>query len=259
MYSFRYQDSEGTRPSLYLKCVIAGPTLLVQWTVSSHHNATERSSTAHLLELSIAQYTTDVSTIPLAYQNMDDFSKKMNETLGKDLDVMSSTEKHETPTVSTATQQQQPEGQSPQQQPYYAGYTPHPQYEDRLPPGILPSSVGYDDVVPPGFRPPGYLGGESSLMEGPPRRGGGMHVGPGHPIFGPGKFGEGVGVLPGSGGHHGPTPGLPPGARWDPIGPPGTRGFRPGDYQQRGDPSKPHPDVMQPGPGKGTDWDSFYG
>lgn len=66
----------------------------------------------------------------------------------------------------------------------------------------------------------------TGLMEpGPLRGGGGMHVGPGDPIFGPGRMGGGLGGPPG----HGPgMPGLPPGARWDPIAPPGMRGFHPG-------------------------------
>ena len=168
----------------------------------------------------------------------------------------------------------------------------------------------------------------TGLMEpGPLRGGGGMHVGPGDPIFGPGRMGGGVGGPPG----HGPgMPGLPPGARWDPIAPPGMRGFHPGqglwrpqglwgrlvaqatsnavslrraaaswqrpscgfvlllpenatlpnqpcapppnqpprcyvscslhladDYQQQ--PGRVHPDMAQPGPGRGTDFDQMFG
>lgn len=176
-------------------------------------------------------------------------------------------------------------------------------------------------------------------MEGPPRRGGGMHVGPGHPMFGPGRMGGGVGGPPGHGGL------LPPGARYDPINPPGEAamkavkessevggfalclwtqarrrgvravqgrlegwcatgwcqrgrafvgrrspaphrrlrpktvfrcvwrcrsrlpghtpaaglpGFHPGDFVPPG-PSHPHPDIMQPGPGRGTDFDDMFG
>lgn len=120
------------------------------------------------------------------------------------------------------------------------GYTPA---------GIPAYAVGYEDVVPAGFHAPGI--GTVPILPGGPGRGGGMQVGPGHPMFGRGKLGGGVGMPP----EH---PGLPPGARWDPIGPPGTRGFHPDDFQHR-DPSRPHPDMMQPGPGRGTDWDSFFG
>lgn len=152
-----------------------------------------------------------------------------------------------------------------------------------------------------------------------------MLVGPGDPIFGPGRMGGGVGGPPG----HAPgMGGLPPGARWDPIAPPGMRGFHPGerkgywrlvlacesvhrhwawmavccklrlhwqaclrpcgwlgsmllrcaravcdyladlaaccvppcaadDYQQA--PGRVHPDMAQPGPGRGTDFDEMFG
>lgn len=152
-----------------------------------------------------------------------------------------------------------------------------------------------------------------------------MLVGPGDPIFGPGRMGGGVGGPPG----HAPgMGGLPPGARWDPIAPPGMRGFHPGerkghwwlllvglcvstghgwqfactlrlphgrqaclrpcgsggccccvhglcatlwltwllgcvppcaadDYQQP--PGRVHPDMAQPGPGRGTDFDEMFG
>jgi len=79
---------------------------------------------------------------------------------------------------------------------------------------------------------------------------GGMMVGPHHPIFGRGR------LDPPSGreGH------LPPGARWDPIGPPGTQGFFPGDFERRNQanrdvhPDMVHPDIMQPGRSQPPDW-----
>ena len=171
--------------------------------------------------------------------------------------------------------------------------------DERHPRGYpgMPLGVGAQDVVPPGFRPPGYAPGPgpfpgarwvgrrkgwragtpvgaerrvlsrplphlpAGLMEGPPRRGGGMHVGPGDPMFGPGRLGGPLG-----GGGVGPGGGvLPPGARWDPIAPPGMRGFRPEDFQHPdlGQlPSQPpvHPDIMQPGPrGPGSDPDYMFG
>jgi hypothetical protein len=76
--------------------------------------------------------------------------------------------------------------------------------------------AGGADVVPPGMRPPGapdipgapgFLGGGGSPGVG----GGGMHVGPDDPLFA-GRMGVGRGRAGGL---------VPPGARWDPIGPPG--------------------------------------
>lgn len=74
---------------------------------------------------------------------------------------------------------------------------------------------------------------------------GGMMVGPHHPIFGRGR-------LEPPEGHEG---NLPPGARWDPIGPPGTQGFFPGDFQRRTQTTRDvHPDIMQPGRSQSPDW-----
>jgi hypothetical protein len=90
---------------------------------------------------------------------------------------------------------------------------------------IYDIGVGYNDVRPTGV--------------GIPARGGGMMVGPHHPIFGRGR-------LEPPSGHEGH---LPPGARWDPIAPPGMRGFFPGDFERRGSGRRGeiHPDIMQPG------------
>merc|ERR1719311_1562564 len=74
-------------------------------------------------------------------------------------------------------------------------------------------------------------------------------MGPGHPAFA-GRGGAG------SGGGPAPPPGLPPGARWDPIAPEGLPGFRPGDFQRapgEGRFGEPHPDVEFM-PGRGQDF-----
>lgn len=86
--------------------------------------------------------------------------------------------------------------------------------------------VGYEDVGP-------YQGERRGGHDG------GMLVGPHHPIFGPGRLDPTRPEQQGT---------LPPGARWDPIAPPGVRGFFPGDFQRRQPPStQPHPDVMPRG------------
>ena len=91
--------------------------------------------------------------------------------------------------------------------------------------------------------------------------GGGMHVGPGHPFFAdrlrnPGLASGGLGGIRGGM--------MPGGARWDPIAPEGLQGWHPEDFQRgvpgRGAPIPPvHPDMMQPGPGRGADWDHMFG
>jgi proteasome inhibitor subunit 1 (PI31) len=92
----------------------------------------------------------------------------------------------------------------------------------------------------------------AALPFGPPDMGRGMHMGPGHPYFSRGlrnpELGRG-------------------GARWDPIAPQGLEGWSPDDFtrgqwqrqRQRQDVPPVHPDLMQPGPGRGTDFDHMFG
>lgn len=118
----------------------------------------------------------------------------------------------------------------------------------------------------------GYVGGDGDLdrlrvgqsdLDPIDRRGAGrglgpdgMMVGPHHPIFGRGRMEP----PPGHEGH------LPPGARWDPIAPPGMPGFFPGNFERgrgrgrgRGG-DEIHPDIMQPGRGGfGTGFDGLGG
>ncbi|TXG58704.1 hypothetical protein EZV62_016533 [Acer yangbiense] len=109
-------------------------------------------------------------------------------------------------------------------------------------PQLLPSGV---------VLPPVYTGGFSDMFPGPPAgmypRGdfggdGGMLVGPGHPMFG------GNDRLPG---FLGGIPGVPPGARFDPYGPPGVPGFEPNRFVRN--PRRPgggtHPDLEHFGGG----------
>ncbi|KAI9153618.1 hypothetical protein LWI28_014035 [Acer negundo] len=109
-------------------------------------------------------------------------------------------------------------------------------------PQLLPSGV---------VLPPVYTGGFSDMFPGPPAgmypRGdfggdGGMLIGPGHPMFG------GNDRLPG---FPGGLPGVPPGARFDPYGPPGVPGFEPNRFVRN--PRRPgggtHPDLEHFGGG----------
>ena len=110
--------------------------------------------------------------------------------------------------------------------------------------------LGLIDPMYGGMGPRVGLGGAGT--------GGGMHVGPNDPLFA-GRH-DPLRV-PGGGGRGG----LPPGARYDPIAPEGLPGFNPDDFQPqrrggRGSGGPPmHPDLLQPGPGRGADWDSMFG
>jgi hypothetical protein len=91
-------------------------------------------------------------------------------------------------------------------------------------PGRNPFAIGSDDLYPAGLEPSAglhpFLGPGSGL--GPGQSGGGMHPTFDDPLFG-GHQGQG-----------GRNPAHPPGARWDPLGPPGPRfggpGGGPGGY-----------------------------
>uniref|UniRef100_A0A1D1YET9 Proteasome inhibitor PI31 subunit n=1 Tax=Anthurium amnicola TaxID=1678845 RepID=A0A1D1YET9_9ARAE len=89
-----------------------------------------------------------------------------------------------------------------------------------------PFNIGRDDLDPLGSNPiygPPRFGGSGGIHPfGGSNRGGGMIVGPGHPMFGQ------QGPTRGGGLYGGPQPlprgSVPPGARFDPIGPFGPRG-----------------------------------
>ena len=104
------------------------------------------------------------------------------------------------------------------------------------------------------FRDPFNLGGGGA---GGPLRG--SQVGPNDPIF----QRQGMPSLPGRPGLGVPTRGLPPGARWDPINPPGMRGFDPDDFVQPQGPDRRfqniHPDLPQPPEGGGGHMDHMFG
>ncbi|CAG8762036.1 8266_t:CDS:2, partial [Cetraspora pellucida] len=94
-----------------------------------------------------------------------------------------------------------------------------------------PLSVGRDDLDPLGSRPiigPRFGGAQPYEPFGVPSRGGGMYVGPNHPMF--------DARPPNNGGIYGgpqtlPRGAVPPGARFDPIGPFGPQ---PGRFPGRG-------------------------
>lgn len=231
LYAFRYQDTKGTDPPFYFKCLKISNIMVVHWT-----------SCSAPVELEVDKYTTMDPLPPDCYQNIRELLKKLqNAGLGRQTSSLSAQEVKEGVAGKVATSQ-----------PVYLRH--EEDYNvDFQPSTTLPGGgVGMRDSVPPGVRPPGY-GPQVPFPPGGgvPERGGGMHVGPGDPIFGPGR--------------HGPHPtepaigrGLPPGARWDPIAPEGLPGAHPDDFIPEAR-RRIHPDVMQPGPGRGTDWDNMFG
>ncbi|KAL4431594.1 hypothetical protein ABPG77_001436 [Micractinium sp. CCAP 211/92] len=261
-YAFRYQDTEGKRPPLFLKCLVLGNQLLVHWVAgpapgTGAGSSGGNSGEPHTLELDTGAYTTDAGSAPDCYRSMPELLAKLRQSLGGVLERGKPAPSAAAAAAGAGGRQAGEAGGSGRgRTDAEPGYDPLRDYSGpsgigHRPPGI-PVGIGADDVVPPGVRPPGYGGGPAFPGEpGPLHGGGGMLVGPGDPIFGAGRLGGGVGGPPGRGA-------LPPGARWDPIAPPGMRGFGPDDYQQPG-PGQVHPDMAQPGPGGGSDWDRMFG
>ena len=255
VYVFHYTN-DGTQDTFHgevvMKSLVVGEDLIVHIQRHKEGIDTAEPKDDSILDecsvsLNISEYTTGegVQGISnLGYKGLDALVSKLNSEIGVHLDP--------------AKGQSTSEGLSERDTESQRKYVPPVGYNDgEMNPShdgeqmdTRDTRVGYGDVVPPGIRPPGSL-----IEPGGLGRGGGMMVGPHHPIFGPRRIDdpEYDPSIEGRGG-------LPPGARWDPIGPPGTPGFRPSDFQRRQSSREhPHPDIMPPGRGAGANWDSFFG
>lgn len=268
-YAFRYQDTtDAGRLPLYVKCLAVGPQLLVHWVAGAGSSGGGGGGQEpHTLELDSAAFTTEAGAVPACYRDTPQLVAKLRQQLGGAVargKLASSAA--EASTVAGGLRgegggEASGSGRGKQQGGEPLRELPPPGMSGigYRPPGV-PVGIGAEDVVPPGVRPPGYGGGPvlPGYLGAGPHRGGGMHVGPGDPIFGPGRMGGGVGGPPGHGS-------LPPGARWDPVAPPGMPGFHPDDFQhppgeQPRPPPPVHPDVMQPGAGGNSGWgDQMFG
>eukprot|EP00890_Picochlorum_soloecismus_P001987 jgi/Picsp_1/278/NSC_00277-R1_probable proteasome inhibitor-like isoform 1 len=251
VYVFHY-TSDGMQDTFHgevvMKCLIAGQDLIVH--VQRHKEGIETTEPENddkfadcSVSLNIPEYTTGKgvqSSSNLGYKDLDALISKLNCGIGMQLEpsmVRPTPEGLSQRDTETRRNSGPPVG--------YTSVEMVPSDDDQI-----DTRVGYGDVVPPGIRHPGSLSEPGGLG-----RGGGMMVGPHHPIFGPSRIDD-PGYDPSIEGRGG----LPPGARWDPIGPPGTPGFRPSDFQRRKSSREhPHPDIMPPGRGAGTHWDSFFG
>lgn len=260
--------------------------MLVHWATGgggSGGGAAAEEAASAPLELDVHSFTTDAAPVAESYQHMDELVKQLQQGMAAVLARPDATaaaaasgravaEQRGGSEVGTSGRrrgsqlgEEEPPGHPLQEGPPRQGGGSGMGYESPRWPGSG-IGVGGNDLVPPGLHPPGIspipgrpLGGLGGGAPG--LGGGGMHVGPHHPMFGPGRLGGTMGGGPGGI----PPDDLPPGARWDPIAPPGLPGFRPGDFRPEreghGRPRPPmHPDVMQPGAGGGgDDFDSMFG
>jgi proteasome inhibitor subunit 1 (PI31) len=263
-FAFRYADADGRgRPPLALQLLAAGARLLAHWDAGG--GAAAAAAPGRALELDVARFTSEEGGEGGGgggYRAFGDLVALLDRELGPALGLA--------PGGGAGAGGAQPSGRAGAAASGASGAEESAQErrareyaDDPLRAGPPRRAVGYDDAVPPGVRPPGMPRG-GGFPEPPLHPGGGMLVGPGHPMFGPGRLGPtgGGGFGPGGGfgepGRGPPPPCLPPGARWDPIAPPGQPGFHPDDLRRPG-PDRPHPDLPPPGPGRGPDWDAYFG
>ncbi|KAK9831386.1 hypothetical protein WJX81_008664 [Elliptochloris bilobata] len=263
-YAFLYADDTGKRSPTLLKALPLGNKLVVSWL------ALGRPSQPQVLELDETRYLADdTSSAPApdaakAYKNLDELLAQLrgsfytgpsgNSAPAEPRAAKDALAEADKPNGTHGLGEEAARPPQPPPEPEYDEYDDglvlrprRPQY----PP------VGGGDVELPGMRPPGApdlpgMGGPLGGSGLPGVSGGGMHVGPDDPLFA-GRMGFGRG-------RKGDRGRLPPGARWDPVGPPGMQGFHPDDFRRGGPGGRSvHPDIMPPGPGASNDFDSMYG
>ncbi|GLJ32723.1 hypothetical protein SUGI_0658340 [Cryptomeria japonica] len=229
-YAFCYSKSDkGENKSVIVKCLVMGDMLIVDAALIS---AKENSEPCNL-EINVNEYINDSTTSSNYSEQYKDFPTlvdRINSAIISKLEDSPKKESAANSSRSTATSSGQEANES---QPVLG----RPVYQ--------PDSSGL--VYPP---VPSF--GGSDLFPGPgagiyPRRsgggmGGGMLLGPNDPGWGNiGGMGGDEGL-----GFPGEVRGVPPGARFDPYGPPGVPGFEPNRFardQRRPGGRGNHPDL----------------
>mmetsp|Transcript_5971 Transcript_5971/g.17989 ORF Transcript_5971/g.17989 Transcript_5971/m.17989 type:complete len:309 (-) Transcript_5971:122-1048(-) len=169
------------------------------------------------------------------FKNVEEFASLVQLNLGYKLvpdsakTVAGETTADNTGTSSSTAARARPQPQAPNPDPLMIGrpQRPNPYYAEPVPPF---ADVGGDDLLPSGLyrdglRPhaPGFQGGPGSL------------VGPNHPMFARRPQPDG-----GIGGPRLPRGAVPPGARFDPFGPPN---IDPSQFGPDNDHDQPPPDM----------------
>ncbi|KAL0451095.1 UNVERIFIED_CONTAM: putative proteasome inhibitor [Sesamum latifolium] len=203
-YAFVYSNPEKGSKKVLLKCLVMNDKLLVD-------ALKEGDSSPLHLELDVGEYVEDNggTNYGSQFKNLGKLVANVNKEILDKLDGS-----------LAATSSRQPSSSETRDD----KSRPRLGVDDTEDPYVSPPHTGF--IVPP---VPGF--GGSDIFPGPgagiyPSRGdiggGSMLVGPDDPRFFRGRIGEP--------GFHGGLPGVPPGARFDPYGPPGEPGFEPGRF-----------------------------
>ncbi|KAJ3162095.1 hypothetical protein HDU86_005793 [Geranomyces michiganensis] len=240
MFSVRFKHSQSSLTFL-LKGVKVGSKLVV-------HGVATEDDNLHTIELSLPTFVSPSFTFPCGRSGLDaafasedqlhavltEFRTKIVQKLIPGLNKPGFEAWKNQPSAGGSTSsssQQQPDRRgppyfhpipSPETNPHYPGQPHNPHGEMYPGPHRNPFNIGDTDLDPlaaspglVGYPRPGGLGG-----------GGGMFVGPDHPMFGGGGGGSGL-PRPGVPPEGLPFGAAPPGARYDPIGPFAPRGGGP--------------------------------
>ncbi|XP_052176782.1 probable proteasome inhibitor [Diospyros lotus] len=212
-YAFLYSSPDGGSKKLLVKCVALNDKLLVDALSDG------ASSEPLHLEINIEDHDKENggSNYGSQYKNLEKLVSSIDEEILSKLNGASRQISSTEPSSSRTRDVRVTEPRHPQR-PYPTGYVYPP----------VPPTVGGSDLFPgPGA---GMYPGRGDFTRG------GMFVGPDHPIFG---------GMRGQPGLPGGLPGLPPGARFDPYGPPGVPGFEPNRFirDPRGPRGGSHPDL----------------
>ncbi|PWA41335.1 proteasome inhibitor-related protein [Artemisia annua] len=221
-YAFVYSSPEDGAKKVLVKCLVMNDKLFIDALAKG-------SSDPVHLEINIADFVgeSDDTKYSSQFKDLGKLVDTVNKNVvtklnGKSTASTSNTAASAKPRVEEDNYRDQPREGGP-----YGLQDPYPPYN--------PSGV---------VLPPVYPVGNSDLFPQPgagmyPQRGGfaddGMLVGPNNPMF--------VGRRPM--GFPGGQPGVPPGARFDPFGPPDVPGFEPGRFTRnpRRPPGGTHPDL----------------
>lgn len=227
-YAFVYANPEKGSKKVLVKCLVMNDKLLVD-------ALAEGGSEPVHLEINVGDYVEENqgTNYSAHYKNLEKL------VMNLDSEILSKLEG----TSSTGTSSNKPSGSETREG---SRHINEPGVGIAEPRGRQPYPMG------PLYPPVNPIGG-SDLFPGPgagvyptwgdPSGGGGMLLGPNDPRW----FGGSGGGM----GFPGAPPGVPPGARFDPFGPPGVPGFEPDRFVRH--PRRPgngaHPDLQQFGNG----------
>lgn len=217
-YGFIYRKAEGgSKKFVIVKCLVMGENLVID---AMCHGEEKREPIN--LQINVNEFVSDEGSSSTNYEKIyKNFPSLVDCLQSGILDKLENTEKRESASASSS--------EANQTSLQVSSVPKH--YEDRPDVDILTEPQPY----PPGFAyPPVFPVGIDDLLPGPPAGvfptrggfgigggiGGGMLVGPNDP-----RWHGGVGRA--QPGFPGGLPGVPPGSRFDPIGPPNVPGFEP--------------------------------